>query len=44
MPSNVSAPKITIGIATSSHTLSLASTIPMPTSNAVTTAQIVKTM
>ena len=40
----VSAPKITIGISTSSHTFGLWSKIPMPSSNAVTTAQIVRMM
>src|SRR5437870_12190873 len=42
MPSNVRAPKMMIGITTISNTLW--STIPIPSSNAVTTAQIVRTM
>src|ERR1700744_52264 len=42
MPSSVSAPKMTIGITTSLNTLG--STIPMPSSNAVTTLQIVRTI
>src|SRR5712671_5415310 len=41
MPSSVRAPKITIGTNTRSNTLR--STIPIPSSNAVTTAQIVRT-
>src|SRR5437588_11715790 len=42
MPSNVRAPKMIIGIRTISNTLW--STIPIASSNAVTTAQIVRTM
>ena len=44
MPRNVSAPKITIGISRISQIFGLWSKIPMPISNAVTTAQIVRTM
>jgi len=42
MPSTVSAPKMTIGTRTRSK--ALWSAIPMPSSEAVTTAQIVSTM
>src|ERR1700730_2447553 len=42
MPRTVRPPKITIGIRTRSNTLR--SRIPIPSSNAVTTAQIVRTM
>src|SRR6478735_6081140 len=44
MPRNVRAPKITIGISRISQIFGLWSKIPIPISNAVTTAQIVRTM
>jgi hypothetical protein len=44
MPRNVRAPKITIGISRISQIFGLWSKIPIPISNAVTTAQIVSTM
>src|SRR2546430_17730313 len=44
MPRNVRAPKITIGISRISQIFGLWSKIPIPSSNAVTTAQIVSTM
>ncbi len=44
MPSSVRAPKITIGSSSSSQTLRFWSKIPIPISNAVTTAQIVRMM
>src|SRR4029453_13740294 len=44
MPSSASAPKITIGISRIFQIFGLWSKIPIPISNAVTTAQIVSTM
>ena len=44
MPSTVSAPKIRIGISTTSQIFGLWSKIPIPSSSAVTTPQIVSTM